>query len=279
MILSPLELEKVFLEAHEIALKFFKSATLQIENKADLSPVTQADHALNEYFLETLTKIIPGSAVLGEEGSTGIHDQELPQYCWILDPIDGTKEFISGTDEWAVQLCLYEKNEGCLLSILSQPTRKLFSYAQKGKGAFTKNLSTGVTTQLKASQKSSSHEATLLASKSRKDIWTESILKNHPFKNTNSVGSIGLKSLEIASGRADFYMNGDQKCGAWDIFPCLPFLIESGADYWTSKDLNWKEEIKNKNIQAHFAFGTKGLIQNLKADLTASVASATSSTS
>ncbi|MEI7441533.1 MAG: inositol monophosphatase family protein [bacterium] len=273
MKLSPLELEKVFLEAHEIALKFFKSDTLQIENKADLSPVTQADHALNEYFLKTLTQIIPGSAVLGEEGSTGIHDQALPRYCWILDPIDGTKEFISGTDEWAVQLCLYEKNEGCLLSILSQPTRNLFSYAQKGKGAFTKDLSTGNTTQLKASQKSSSLEATLLASKSRKDTWTESIIKNHPFKNTNSVGSIGLKGLEIASGRADFYMNGDQKCGAWDIFPCLPFLIESGANYWTSKDLNWKEEIKNKNIQAHFAFGTKGLIQNMKADLAKSVSS------
>jgi 3'(2'), 5'-bisphosphate nucleotidase len=273
VILSPLELEKVFLEAHKIALMFFKSDTLQIENKADLSPVTQADHALNEYFLKTLTQIIPDSAVLGEEGSTRIHDHELPQYCWILDPIDGTKEFISGTDEWAVQLCLFDKNEGCMLSILSQPTKQLFSYAQKGKGAFTKDLSTGNTTQLKASQKSSSLEATLLASKSRKDTWTESIIKNHPFKNTNSVGSIGLKSLEIASGRADFYMNGDQKCGAWDIFPCLPFLIESGADYWTSKNLNWKEEIKNKNIQAHFAFGTKGLIQNMKADLAKSVSS------
>ena len=72
MNLSPLDLEKVFLEAHKIALKFFKSDTLQVENKADLSPVTQADHALNEYFLKTLTQIIPDSAILGEEGSKRI---------------------------------------------------------------------------------------------------------------------------------------------------------------------------------------------------------------
>ncbi len=117
--------------AGQLALHYF-SGTFHVERKADMSPVTEADREAEEAIVSMLRSAFPDFGFLGEEyGTQGPQDGAR----WIIDPIDGTRNFVRGIPYWATLLALEEAGEVTLGVIHAPATGELF-YAQKGQGAF-----------------------------------------------------------------------------------------------------------------------------------------------
>src|ERR1700719_4497269 len=88
--------------ADDITMRRFRALDLRVESKPDLTPVTDADLAAEESLRNVLSRARPRDAVLGEEsGKTGVGKR-----CWVIDPIDGTKNFVRGVPVWATLIGL-----------------------------------------------------------------------------------------------------------------------------------------------------------------------------
>ena len=110
----------------------FKALDLHVMSKPDLTPVTDADQAVEEGIRRTLSRVRSRDAVTGEEqGSTG-HSQRR----WIIDPIDGTKNFVRGVPVWATLISLVVEDE-VVLGVVSAPLLNRRWWASTGNGAWT----------------------------------------------------------------------------------------------------------------------------------------------
>ncbi|WP_310530198.1 histidinol-phosphatase [Nocardioides sp.] len=119
-------------DADSLSMSRFKALDLHVMSKPDLTPVTDADQAVEEGIRRTLSRARSRDAVLGEEqGSTG-HSQRQ----WIIDPIDGTKNFVRGVPVWATLIALAVDDE-VVVGVVSAPALQRRWWAAKGGGAFT----------------------------------------------------------------------------------------------------------------------------------------------
>jgi len=119
-------------DADSISESRFKALDLHVMSKPDLSPVTDADQAVEESIRRTLSRARSRDAITGEEqGSTG-HSQRR----WIIDPIDGTKNFVRGVPVWATLISLAVDDE-VVLGVVSAPLLQRRWWASKGNGAWT----------------------------------------------------------------------------------------------------------------------------------------------
>src|SRR5918994_6330928 len=110
----------------------FKALDLHVETKPDLTPVTDADKAAEEAIRGQLSRSRPRDAVLGEEfGSTGHGSRR-----WVVDPIDGTKNFVRGVPVWATLIALVDEGRP-VVGVVSAPALGRRWWAAAGGGAFT----------------------------------------------------------------------------------------------------------------------------------------------
>jgi histidinol-phosphatase len=110
----------------------FKALDLHVMTKPDLTPVTDADNAVEEGIRRTLSRVRSRDAVTGEEQGTSGHSQRR----WIVDPIDGTKNFVRGVPVWATLIAL-AVDEEVVLSVVSAPQLQRRWWASAGNGAWT----------------------------------------------------------------------------------------------------------------------------------------------
>jgi histidinol-phosphatase len=109
----------------------FEAADLVVEAKPDLTPVTDADRAVEEAVRQTIEARRPGDAVVGEEyGATGTSNRR-----WIVDPVDGTKNFVRGTPSWATLIAL-EVDGVVTVGCVSAPALARRWWAARGEGAW-----------------------------------------------------------------------------------------------------------------------------------------------
>jgi histidinol-phosphatase len=119
--------------ADRITLSRFRADDLVVETKPDLTPVSEADTAVERAVREMLGEVRPGDAVLGEEyGDSSAPDSPRR---WIIDPIDGTKSYVRGIPLWATLLALQEDGE-VSVAVASAPALKRRWWASAGNGAF-----------------------------------------------------------------------------------------------------------------------------------------------
>jgi histidinol-phosphatase len=119
-------------DADSLTMSRFKALDLHVMSKPDLTPVTDADRAVEEGIRRTLSRARSRDAVLGEEqGSTG-HSQRR----WIVDPIDGTKNFVRGVPVWATLIALAVDDE-VVVGVVSAPALQRRWWAVTGGGAWT----------------------------------------------------------------------------------------------------------------------------------------------
>jgi histidinol-phosphatase len=117
--------------ADRIALAGFRSSGLVVEQKADLTPVTETDRAVERKLRALLAEARPGDAVLGEEhGASGESTRR-----WLIDPIDGTRNFTRGIPVWATLIAL-EEGGHVRLGVVSAPALGRRWWAERGEGAF-----------------------------------------------------------------------------------------------------------------------------------------------
>ena len=119
-------------DADSLTMARFKSIDLHVMSKPDLTPVTDADQAVEEGIRRTLSRTRSRDAVLGEEQGSSGHSQRR----WIIDPIDGTKNFVRGVPVWATLIALAVDDE-VVLGVVSAPALQRRWWASKGHGAWT----------------------------------------------------------------------------------------------------------------------------------------------
>ena len=119
-------------DADSITVGRFKALDLHVMSKPDLTPVTDADQAVEEGIRRTLSRVRSRDAVVGEEQGTTGHGQRR----WVVDPIDGTKNFVRGVPVWATLISLVVNDE-VVLGVVSAPQLQRRWWASKGHGAWT----------------------------------------------------------------------------------------------------------------------------------------------
>lgn len=118
--------------ADDLTMKRFRALDLHVETKPDLTPVSDADRAVEDQIRGTLKRARPRDAVIGEEyGQSGYGAR-----CWVIDPIDGTKNFVRGVPVWATLIALTEKDE-VVVGLVSAPSLNRRWWAARGGGAWT----------------------------------------------------------------------------------------------------------------------------------------------
>ncbi|WP_421790324.1 3'(2'),5'-bisphosphate nucleotidase CysQ [Hyphobacterium sp.] len=169
------------------------------ERKSDASPVTEADRAAEAVILEHLAKIAPGVPVIAEEAFTAGHAPKTDDTFFLVDPLDGTKEFIAGRDEFTVNIGLIVKGVPTAGVVLAPATGRMFA-ADSGKAwrmeAGNRHVLIG--------RECNPSSMIAVASRSHRDWQTDSLLKALKVQDTVGVGS-SLKFTILAEGGADLY--------------------------------------------------------------------------
>ncbi|ROM77437.1 3'(2'),5'-bisphosphate nucleotidase [Pseudomonas brassicacearum] len=195
------------LKAGEAILPFWR-ADVQVNHKADESPVTAADMAAHDVIVAGLTALAPDIPILSEEDANIPQDVRAGwQRWWLVDPLDGTKEFISGSEEFTVNIALIEQGR-VVFGVVSMPTNGRFYVGGAGLGAWRadqgdKPLSIAVRNVLAA------HETfTVVASRRHTSPEQERLLGGLSASlgelQLTSIGS-SLKFCLVAEGAADCY--------------------------------------------------------------------------
>ena len=119
-------------QAGEVTLKYFQQDNYEVDLKADNSPVTIADQQAEQLLRNEITARFPEDGIIGEEyGKTeGSND-----YCWVLDPIDGTKSFISGVPLYGTLVGVLHQEQG-MVGVIFMPGLNEMIYAGQGQGAW-----------------------------------------------------------------------------------------------------------------------------------------------
>ena len=187
-------------EAGDAILEVYNGPDFGIELKDDNSPLTKADKAAHEIIQEGLQKINPEIPILSEEGKhTPYLERSEWDVFWLVDPLDGTKEFIKRNGEFTVNIALIQ-NKKPVLGVIQAPVKDMVYYGSTGRGAFKKH---GLDEEeIKVNNKSEG----LIAVQSRSHASDEdtTLSERYDIVDTISVGS-SLKFCMVAEGKADIY--------------------------------------------------------------------------
>ncbi len=199
-------------------------------------PVSSADMAVNSWLLDGLNNSFPFAswAMISEETAKGNHIANLPvsnEWIWILDPLDGTKDFLKGTGEYAVHLALINHNEPVLGVVLIPELDELW-FGIIGSGSWCEDR-TGNKKFASFSNRNEVSEMTLVTSRSHRDNKLDRLLEAIPFAQSKTVGSVGCKVAEILRGEADFYISLSGKTAPkdWDIAAPEVILKAAGGSF------------------------------------------------
>ena len=193
--------------------------------KAPGDPVTAADRSASEYIVGNLKRAFPEHAVLSEEAVDDLTRLER-SHVWMVDPMDGTREFIEHRDEFSVMIGLAVDGVPAVGAVY-QPTSKKLYYAASGMGAFLDNE--GVVTPLRVSSESAPSRMIMAVSRSHKSARVDAISGHLQIKESIASGSVGLKVGLICESRAHLYIHTGGRTHLWDTCGPDAILREAGG--------------------------------------------------
>ena len=198
----------------------------EVEIKSDDSPVTEADKRADAIIREHLSALFPEDGFLTEE-SEDSEERFSKKRIWIVDPVDGTKEFVSRNGEFATNIALCVDHE-IVLGVINAPALGLVYYAIKGQGAFRINLD-GSVTKLRVDNRREGLR--VMRSISFFQPAEEAYLarnKEHFLGEPQPVGA-ALKFAALAEGRYDFFIRLSACTKEWDVAPGDLLVREAGG--------------------------------------------------
>ncbi|PPL03806.1 3'(2'),5'-bisphosphate nucleotidase CysQ [Parapedobacter indicus] len=211
-------------KAGKAILEIYHTDTAQwgIQQKDDHSPLTLADTASHRIISDGLTHLYPEVPILSEEGKDIPYEarKNMSRY-WCVDPLDGTKEFISRNGEFTVNIALIVENEP-VFGVIYVPVTGVLYYGMKGQGSF--KIAEG---RIERIQASASNDPVAVGSKSHKTVEEEAFLSSLNIRNVVSIGS-SLKFCLVAEGKAQvYYRHGPTM--EWDTAAGHAIAVASGA--------------------------------------------------
>ncbi len=206
---------------------------LNVQEKKD-GPVTAADLAANHYILDKLTTALGHDdfGYLSEETHKAQGAEPFPnEWLWIIDPLDGTRDFIDKTDEYALHIALTRHGRPVLTVVVCPELQKLY-FASLGNGAFMETPD-GTVQPITVSPRKTLTELKVVISRSHRDERFNTLLKRLPCQNQLYVGSVGGKVGAIVDQRADVYisLSGKSAPKDWDMAAPELILTEAGGQF------------------------------------------------
>lgn len=206
--------------AGQAAMRFYGNA--RAVEKEGGSPVTEADHAANRVIVDALSAAFPGDAILSEE-SADSPDRLSAERVWIVDPLDGTREFLAQNGEFAVMIGLAIGGRA-VLGAVYQPADDVLFAATEGEGAtITRD---GETVPLRCGDPGTDG-LRLVGSRSHPDPLLVRMQEALGITDVRPSGSVGVKCGLIALGERDLYVHPVPYLREWDT--CAPEAILRAA--------------------------------------------------
>jgi len=214
------------------AIMGYYRSSFDVQDKTPDNPVTDADFAADKLLKEQLSALLPEAGWLSEE-TVDNPLRLLKEYVWVVDPLDGTKEFVMGIPEFTVSVGLVQDGRPQLAVVFNPATDELFTATNKG-GVFYNGEAVQTT------DRALLEGARVDASRSE---WNRGEFE--PFDGlieTNIVGSIAYKLARVAAGQADATWSRGPK-NEWDICAGALLIVEAGG---SCVDLDNKELFFNR---------------------------------
>lgn len=210
-----------------------RSGDLEIKDKQG-DPVTAADIAVSHYILERLQENL-GDRDFGyiseETYNLESYQQSSQPWVWIIDPLDGTRDFIEKTGEYAIHIALV-KHGRPVLAVVAYPEAEKLYYATLGSGTFVETRD-GKVTRKEISKRNKIEDFILVVSRTHRDERFNNLLQQLPYKNQKHIGSIGCKIAAIVEHQADVYisLSGKSAPKDWDLAAPELILTEAGGEF------------------------------------------------
>ena len=215
------------------------SKCLTVEEGGE-GPVSAADMAVNDLLLSGLkTKFADSNwDILSEETSKDKFSQPIhnkKDWCWILDPLDGTKDFLQGSENYAVHLALVNKGKP-IIGIVLIPERDELWFGIIGSGAWCENRD-GMKKHFWFSERKEISDLILVSSKNHQDSKLKNLLLRMNFAEIKKIGSVGCKVASILRGESDVYISLSGKSSPKDWDMAAPHaIIEAAGGCFTHAD-------------------------------------------
>jgi len=227
--------------------------TVAYKDKEADDPVTLADRESDRKIKDILLNIFPDDGWLSEE-TLDSEERLTKEWVWIVDPMDGTREFVKHIPEFAISIGLVRKGEPVLGVILNPITEELFT-AVKGKGALLNGK------KIQVNSISSARDIRLLVSRTYTQKGKLDWLRNH-FANFVPLGSIAYKMAAVAQGRGDAVISFHPQY-EWDVCAGDILIREAGGVFLLPDG----RPIRYNQKDAHLPAGTIGCPKSLAAEL------------
>ncbi len=199
-------------------------------------PVSAADLAVNKWLLDGLSAAFPKAewTLLSEETAKEqlTEGQPLPaEWLWILDPLDGTKDFLQGTGEYAVHLALV-RDKRPLIGVVLLPEADELWIGIVGEGAWCEDRQ-GERSPVRFSDRTEFSDLILVASRSHRDDRLVKLIDALNFGGSKAVGSVGFKVATILRGETDLYLSLSGKSAPkdWDMAAPEAVLLAAGGRF------------------------------------------------
>lgn len=211
------------LVAAEKIMEIYRNG-FEVEIKDDNSPVTLADKTSDKIIRETLRNEFPNYSFLTEESEDDLNRLKN-DYIWIVDPLDGTKDFVAKDDQFAINIALSYKHR-IVLGVIVIPTKNEVYYAIENQGAYKRVGNK--TTRINVNNKTES--LTLLVSNFHKQSDEEDLIQKYSNKINTVIGcGSSLKACKIASGEAEISYRFMATTEEWDTAAPDIILNEAGG--------------------------------------------------
>ena len=234
---------ETFNEAGKIALRL-REAGLKKEIKSDNTPVSNGDIEVNKILTKKISEITPNIVIVSEENISHKNDKDLKNF-WLIDPIDGTRDYINNGDEFTLNAALILDKKPAI-GIITAPAKKriFYSYAMSNSYELVNNQEINLTNkekdyeEVKAISYSNNLKPEIL------DVYKKYKIKTHQKMKSS------LKFCVVAAGEFDLYVAEPRAC-EWDIAAGHAIAIHAGGEikYFNGNEIIYgKKDFKNTSI-------------------------------
>ncbi|RUO26746.1 3'(2'),5'-bisphosphate nucleotidase [Aliidiomarina minuta] len=221
------EVAQIARQTGELVLDYYRSGDFSVDEKSDDTPVTSADLAASKFLSQALAALKPVLPVLSEEEIVPWTERRNWSRYWLIDPIDGTQEFIKGSGDFAISIALIDQHTP-VLGAIYWPTEDTLYQAAEHLGASRVRLGQEQSIQVRQLRDPGRDE--LIVAISRRQPEQKILSRMNPQRSLKTLmtGSCSLKSCLVAEGSADCFLRVGPT-GEWDTGAAQVIIEQAGG--------------------------------------------------